>query len=456
MFAKSYDHFIYNAQLHPKDYQREGVEWCINIEKEKKGVVQGGIIADQMGLGKTATMICTMMVHPVPRTLIVVPPILLEQWKKALKRLANVRARVYHGPTRTQITTQQLIGDYVSKGITVVLTTYGVLTSEHSKEKSLLHNVKWDRAIFDEAHHMRNRPTGVHRAARNLKIKIRWLLSGTPFQNKENDMYNLYEIVGVERKKTRQSNFREMLLKKHFLRRKQSDVADQLSGLGAIISKHVNIAWSNVEREMARTVHQLVQNPTNPGAPGAKLVAMLRARQMCVLPELLINNNTGTVTRSQRELITAASKLRTVAQYIVDNIDNGQGKIVFCSFRGEINALTTMLQEKGVGGDNVHVYSSSDKKRDIKKKVLIIQIQSGYEGLNFQEHYSEIYFVSNHWNPFVEKQAIGRCHRLGQTQPVTVYKFEMNTIDSNTATIEHYMRFIHIIKIRKVKKMMHH
>jgi SNF2 family DNA or RNA helicase len=43
-----------------------------------------------------------------------------------------------------------------------------------------------------------------------------------------------------------------------------------------------------------------------------------------------------------------------------------------------------------------------------------------------QRHFSEIYFVSPHWNPCVEDQAIARCHRIGQTKPVNVFKFEMN------------------------------
>jgi len=65
--------------------------------------------------------------------------------------------------------------------------------------------------------------------------------------------------------------------------------------------------------------------------------------------------------------------------------------------------------------------------------VLIIQIQTGCEGLNLQEYFSEIYFVSPNWNPCVEDQAVGRCYRLGQNKKVFVYKFVMmNDIVSDT------------------------
>ena len=54
-----------------------------------------------------------------------------------------------------------------------------------------------------------------------------------------------------------------------------------------------------------------------------------------------------------------------------------------------------------------------------------MQIQTGCEGLNLQENYSEIYFVSPHWNPAIEDQAIARCHRIGQLKQVYVFRFKM-------------------------------
>ena len=56
---------------------------------------------------------------------------------------------------------------------------------------------------------------------------------------------------------------------------------------------------------------------------------------------------------------------------------------------------------------------------------MILQIQTGCEGLNLQENYSEIYFISPHWNSAIEDQAVARCHRIGQTKPVYVKRFEM-------------------------------
>jgi hypothetical protein len=58
-----------------------------------------------------------------------------------------------------------------------------------------------------------------------------------------------------------------------------------------------------------------------------------------------------------------------------------------------------------------------------------MQIQTGCEGLNLQDNYSEIYFVSPNWNPYIEDQAIARCHRIGQKKTVFVWRFEMSNFD---------------------------
>ena len=94
--------------------------------------------------------------------------------------------------------------------------------------------------------------------------------------------------------------------------------------------------------------------------------------------------------------------------------------------------------------------TSNSKRYDIlsdKNEALILQIQTGCEGLNLQENYSEIYFISPHWNPAIEDQAIARCHRIGQTKPVYVRRFEMCPFiaeedDISTQTIDKYVGLI--------------
>jgi hypothetical protein len=78
-------------------------------------------------------------------------------------------------------------------------------------------------------------------------------------------------------------------------------------------------------------------------------------------------------------------------------------------------------------------------------EALVLQIQTGCEGLNLQENYSEIYFISPHWNPAIEDQAVARCHRIGQQKIVYVERFQMEAFDKpddqevDTINIEKYV-----------------
>jgi SNF2 family DNA or RNA helicase len=125
---------------------------------------------------------------------------------------------------------------------------------------------------------------------------------------------------------------------------------------------------------------------------------------------------------------------------ILEDKDNGNGKIVFCHFREEIDTIAQRLREGGI--DRIAIFDGRFKNRDIlndKYDVLILQIQTGCEGLNLQENYSEIYFVSPHWNPAVEEQAIARCHRIGQKKIVVVNRFEMGGFIKDTKNVDNYV-----------------
>ena len=97
--------------------------------------------------------------------------------------------------------------------------------------------------------------------------------------------------------------------------------------------------------------------------------------------------------------------------------------------REEIDMIALKLKQGGITKTvTFDGRTTMNKRSEILKgdnEVLILQIQTGCEGLNLQDKYSEIYFVSPHWNPAIEEQAIARCHRIGQTKPVYVERFEM-------------------------------
>ena len=122
------------------------------------------------------------------------------------------------------------------------------------------------------------------------------------------------------------------------------------------------------------------------------------------------------------------SKLDAVVKLIIERKDNEKGKIVFCHYIDEIDMIAKRLLEGGL--KKVVTYdgrnSGSTTKLCEQADAIILQIQTGCEGLNLQKYFSEIYFVSPHWNPAIEDQAIARCHRIGQEKEVNVFRFEMD------------------------------
>jgi SNF2 family DNA or RNA helicase len=123
--------------------------------------------------------------------------------------------------------------------------------------------------------------------------------------------------------------------------------------------------------------------------------------------------------------------LDAVVKCIIERKDNGNGKIIFCHFRDEIDLIASRLIASGLKKVVTYDGRNSNTKKGLQllteaADAIILQIQTGCEGLNLQEHFSEIYFVSPHWNPCVEDQAVARCHRIGQQKPTYVFKFVMS------------------------------
>ena len=105
-----FDRYLDRTNMDHKQYQYDGVRWILNNELRTDPVcgVRGGFIADEMGLGKTIMMIGTMLCNFVEKTLIVVPPVLLDQWYVQIYRTTGNRAIVFHGHDKKNIGLEQL------------------------------------------------------------------------------------------------------------------------------------------------------------------------------------------------------------------------------------------------------------------------------------------------------------------------------------------------------------
>ncbi|KXJ73840.1 hypothetical protein RP20_CCG014912 [Aedes albopictus] len=202
------------------DHQRHALAWMLWRESLKP---RGGILADDMGLGKTLSMISLILKKAeledpdqeeeessddeeqedngwtakgrrdyfAGGTLIICPASLMRQWEGEIKnRVArnSLAVNVYHGTNR------DVKPRHLAK-YDVLITTYNIASREAKSERSGIFGVNWERIILDEAHMIRNHKSAMSEACCRLRGRFRWVLTGTPIQNKEMDMYALLKFL---------------------------------------------------------------------------------------------------------------------------------------------------------------------------------------------------------------------------------------------------------------------
>jgi len=424
-------------------YQEEGVGWMVCRE----GSGGGGVLADEMGLGKTIQILGLICTNVVEHTLIVLPRALLEQWKTTIKKTMNHTALIYHnsGP----ININKITSHTLSKS-PIVLTTYGMLNSY------LLQNTSWDRIVFDEAHHLRNSKNKTFKLAHNIKSPIKWLVTGTPIQNKRQDFYSLCRILRIPENIYTNPDNLATIAKDFILKRTKKQVGIQLPHLQQDI---ISVTWdSNTERELSQDIHHNLSFSNISNSSGlldpiysSPLPFLTYARQSCILPSLLLQRFSQLFDDDIPDDILlglqGSSKMDAVLNLILSRKDNLNSKIIFCHYLGEIDYIKSKLSKHNL---IVHAFdgrvSQSQREKILTNHcdVLILQIKTGCEGLNLQ-HFSEVYFITPHWNPAIEDQAVARCHRIGQTKPVHVFRFNMDNLndhDEHPITIDLYAQSV--------------
>lgn len=439
-----FNRWLAEAKLDTKTHQAEGMRWILQREFNPTIGPAGGFLCDEMGLGKTILMIGAIMSNFQERTLIVLPLSLLEQWRSVIAQFCGHEPIVYHGPGVKKITINAL------KTAPVVITTYGMISARKKiGYRSPLWDIHWSRIICDEGHHMRNTKTGVFKGAMNLKGDIKWIVTGTPINNAREDFFNLCQIQGLGKILLEIYNSMKGDIKKFkakiqecVLKRTKAQVGIKMPPLKTEI---VPVFFQHEEEEIfVKNVHRLVNFATVKPENVNTLIEDLTGwdsilpvfqlmKQSCIMPEEACNNlktkklwqEIDAETLEELDCPTN-SKIMTVVDKIVRNRCNRKRKLVFCTYRREIEILAKQLKNEGL---NCGVMNGSSTKKQRKivlsdktLDVLVVQIQTACEGLNLQ-HFSEIHFTSPHWNPAVEDQAIARAHRIGQEDKVIVYKY---------------------------------
>ncbi|RMZ91067.1 hypothetical protein DV736_g1703, partial [Chaetothyriales sp. CBS 134916] len=192
-----------------KPFQREGLDW---MQKQEQSQWHGGLLGDEMGMGKTIQAVSLIMSdYPAKLpTLVVVPPVALMQWQAEIKSYTDgkLSVLVYHvsaNPKCKNMTLKEI------QKYNVIMVSYSGLESMYRKESkgwnrgggivkedSLLHAIHYHRLILDEAHSIKQRTTGVAKACFALKSNYKWCLSGTPVQNRIGEFFSLLRFLDIE------------------------------------------------------------------------------------------------------------------------------------------------------------------------------------------------------------------------------------------------------------------
>ena len=167
--VQRFKNWIALAGLDLKKHQLQGIEWVFSRELQTQQGSPGGFLCDEMGLGKTITMIGVIVANMKPTTLVVLPVALLYQWYAAIEKTTGHKAVIYHGSREKK---KHSIEDL--KKAPVVLTTYGSVVMD-AKKNDKLSKIKWDRIIFDEAHHLPVKSNNHFTEFSNIKGTQGWL-----------------------------------------------------------------------------------------------------------------------------------------------------------------------------------------------------------------------------------------------------------------------------------------
>lgn len=436
-------------------HQEIGVRWMLSREREDAPVCRGGILGDDMGLGKTFQTIGLLKNSPVDRrTLIICPPALVAGWTEEL------RACGYFVSTLMQSSSWSP----VPVGSTGVwLTTYpkasiyriAIATAEPA----------FTRVILDEGHVIRNGRTTnrwLHCMAIAKRAETRWILSATPVQNSFTDWRNLCWWLRVKCPAQDIPDLGPIVM----LRRTMSELRDQISALPPPPRFHqhdFHIPVGSEEGKLFRALCDQLKSAMDSNVVSSliKLELYLRIQQFLVHPQVYIESMRtkfkGAYPRP--DWTGTATKWDAVMKELDVSVAGAVGTIVFCNFKAEIDRVIEAAEKKGAnvfairGGMSAEavggaVNTGRELVAEGKPVVFVIQIVSGGAGLNLQ-FCRKILFLSQHWNPAVVHQAVGRAVRIGQPAVVDVHMYRV--VDDVFDNIDRRMILSHLRKIEGAK-----
>ena len=398
------------AQLRP--YQEEGFVWLARLA----ACGFGACLADDMGLGKTLQAIALLLARSNDGpSLVVAPASVCGNWRREIARFA---------PTLKTTLGWEWTPEMPLAGGDIVVASYGILVSRAEAFAA----VDWNGVVLDEAQAIKNDTAKRSKTVRELRAKFRVVATGTPVENRLEELWSIFEFLNpgllgpLSSFLTRLScNGRatpalKRLVAPFILRRLKRDVLVDLPPKTEIT---IPVELDEAERTAYEGCRRHALEVLSAGAEESRisiLAELTRLRRFCCHPSLVLPD------------FSTSAKLEMLTSLLSDLRSNGHRALVFSQFTDYLAIVRRMLESNGWSYrylDGTTPQKERDAAVDAFQKgegdFFLISLKAGGMGLNLTAA-NYVVLLDPWWNPAVENQAADRVHRIGQKDPVTIYR----------------------------------
>lgn len=421
------------AELRP--YQQQGLNWLCFLKEYQLG----GILADDMGLGKTIQTLAFLLKQkqlksaaaPHLPSLIICPTSLVGNWaKEAAKFAPSLTLAVIHGAQRGPLLARLSEFD-------VVVTTYPLMVRDNDYYQAQA----FEHIVLDEAQQIKNAQAKVSQMIKALQAPFKLCLTGTPLENHLGELKSLMDfclpgLLGttayfnkefrnrIERYgDSEQAKVLSQRIAPFVLRRTKAEVVTELPPKTEIyqtleLEKDQRNLYESIRLSMEKKIRELFATQGVAGSHIEFLDALLKLRQACCDPRL--------VKLEQAQKVKNNAKLNWLSQNLPEMVQEGRKILIFSQFTSMLILIEELLQSLDIDyskltGQTRLRQVQIDQFQDGDTPVFLISLKAGGTGLNLTAADTVIHY-DPWWNPAAERQATDRAHRIGQENPVFVYK----------------------------------